>query len=266
MDAIGPRVGMCHCSSCDTFACRWCWAAYRGACPTCRDPFVVPTSVGVAFLARIGATRRRVQRAPLAFTALVASTLVLALTLGGQFRLVGGTQAPSQPGAQAAASFATTPGRVASGEATASATGSARPTGSGTATHTPTGGGAPADDPTPRPTTRVAGETAPPAPTPTPRGPTPPPTPRPAPTPTPRGPTPPPTPVPTPTPAPACESVPTLVGKTLAAARAAWSAAGFTGAFVPAKGHDSMIVVTQNHPAGACLPPGTSIEVTYARP
>jgi hypothetical protein len=50
----------------------------------------------------------------------------------------------------------------------------------------------------------------------------------------------------------------------VADARAAWTAAGFTGAFLP-KGHDSMTVVDQSHPAGACLPPSTSIEVTYTR-
>jgi hypothetical protein len=263
MDAIGPRVGMCHCPSCDTFACRWCWAAYRGACPTCRDPFVVPTSAGVAVLARIGATRRRVQRAPLAFSALVASIAVLALTLGGQFRPAGGTESPTRPPiAEAGGSFAPSAGVVPSGDPTASARGSAHPTGSTKPTQTATGGGgAPGDDPTTRPTSRVAGATATPTPTPTPRGPKPPPTPRPTPPPTP-----PPTPAPTPTPTPACETVPTLVGETVAAARAAWAAAGFTGAFVPVKGHDNTTVLTQSHPAGACLPPATSIEVTYARP
>jgi hypothetical protein len=258
MDAIGPRVGMCHCPSCDTFACRWCWAAYRGACPTCRDPFVVPTSAGLAVLARIGATRRHVQRAPLAFTALVASMAILALTLGGQFRPAGGTESPTQPPvAEADASVAPSPGVATSGEPTLSPTGSARPIGTAKPTRT-TGGGTPADDPTPRPASRVAGATSTPAPTPA--NPTPP-TPRPTPRPTPA-----PTPDPTPTPVPPCETVPTLIGETLANARSAWSAAGFTGAFVPAKGHDNMTVLTQSHPSGACLPPSTSIEVTYARP
>jgi hypothetical protein len=47
-------------------------------------------------------------------------------------------------------------------------------------------------------------------------------------------------------------------------ARAAWTAAGFTGAFKPkpAPGQDTRIVQTQSQTAGACLPPTTGIVVT----
>jgi beta-lactam-binding protein with PASTA domain len=66
----------------------------------------------------------------------------------------------------------------------------------------------------------------------------------------------------TPTPAPpACLTVPNLVGMTVAKARGAWRGAGFTGGFT-ADGAGRQTVVTQSQPAGACLPPGTSIAVT----
>lgn len=33
--AIGPWVGLCHCPSCDIYACRWCWSEAAEACPGC---------------------------------------------------------------------------------------------------------------------------------------------------------------------------------------------------------------------------------------
>jgi beta-lactam-binding protein with PASTA domain len=77
-------------------------------------------------------------------------------------------------------------------------------------------------------------------------------------------PTPTPTPNPTPAPTPDCETVPDLVGLTVANARATWTAAGFTGAFGPAFGLNNKIVETQNRSAGACLPATTTISVTYS--
>jgi hypothetical protein len=255
MDAIGPRVGLCHCPSCDSYACRWCWADYRGSCPTCRDPFVVPTTAGVAVLARLGATRRRVLRAPLAFTALVASVSILALTLGGQFRPAGGVQSTLRPPAgQVGSSSRPVAGGGSTAGPIALATGTAAPTGSPASPAAPAGGGGTAAGiPTVRPTARVAGATATPPATPRPRGATPPPTPPP----TPR-PTPPPTPVPT----PACIDVPRLIDRTVADARAAWSGAGFTGSFSPAKGQNKSVVVSQSQPESACLPPSSGIAVT----
>ncbi|MEP6640056.1 MAG: PASTA domain-containing protein, partial [Chloroflexota bacterium] len=97
--------------------------------------------------------------------------------------------------------------------------------------------------------------------TPTP-GTTPTPNPTPAPTPTP---TPEPTAKPTPTPTPVCRTVPQLVGLTVVDARSAWTAAGFTGSFIPPPGKNNQkIVQTQSEPAGACLPAGSSITVTFA--
>jgi len=50
---------------------------------------------------------------------------------------------------------------------------------------------------------------------------------------------------------------------TVANARIAWQAAGFTGALSPKHGQDTKTVVTQSHAPGECLPPDTSITVTY---
>jgi hypothetical protein len=119
--------------------------------------------------------------------------------------------------------------------------------------------------PTAAPTPRTATSTRRPASTPlartgsaaTPRPPKVPATPRPTPIRTPK-----PTPAPTPRPTPSCRTVPDVVGQTIAKARAAWTAAGFTGSFNAPKGPANRKVATQSQPAGACLPPGTSITVT----
>jgi hypothetical protein len=58
--------------------------------------------------------------------------------------------------------------------------------------------------------------------------------------------------------------VPDLVGSTVAAARIAWTAAGFTGALSPL-GHNASIVTKQNQPVGACLAPSTTVTVEYAK-
>jgi beta-lactam-binding protein with PASTA domain len=86
-----------------------------------------------------------------------------------------------------------------------------------------------------------------------------------APGPTPSGPT------PIPTPAPPCSTfVPDMEGLTVSGARTAWSTAGFTGAFTPDTGHNGDLVVTQvTTPAstpGACIPPESTVTVTYEPP
>jgi hypothetical protein len=99
------------------------------------------------------------------------------------------------------------------------------------------------------------------------------PTPIPSPTPTPAPtaaatPVPTVTPVPTPGPTPTCRLVPTLEGFTVSAARAKWTAAGFTGPFSPASGSTNKTVITQTtNPAsipGDCIPPNSSVTVTHS--
>lgn len=50
---------------------------------------------------------------------------------------------------------------------------------------------------------------------------------------------------------------------TVQAARTAWSGAGFSGSFSPAHGNNAKIVQTQDRTPGACLPPATTITVTF---
>jgi beta-lactam-binding protein with PASTA domain len=59
--------------------------------------------------------------------------------------------------------------------------------------------------------------------------------------------------------------VPDLLGLTVANARAAWTVAGFTGAFSPANGHDNVNVLSQSRTIGACLPATSTITVTYSK-
>ncbi len=74
--------------------------------------------------------------------------------------------------------------------------------------------------------------------------------------------------VPTPSPG-SCTGalVPNVVGQTVVAARAAWTNAGFTGAFSPASGSDTNTVTAQTtNPAstvGACLAKTATITVTH---
>jgi hypothetical protein len=74
--------------------------------------------------------------------------------------------------------------------------------------------------------------------------------------------------VPTPTPGSCAEAiVPTLVGQPVSAARAAWTNAGFTGAFDPPSGSDDDTVTGQTtNPAsgfGDCLVTSASVTVTH---
>jgi beta-lactam-binding protein with PASTA domain len=59
--------------------------------------------------------------------------------------------------------------------------------------------------------------------------------------------------------------VPNLVGKTLANARSAWKAAGFTGSITSTNGQQGNLKVeTQNRTPGACMPATTTITVTVS--
>jgi TadE-like protein len=75
--------------------------------------------------------------------------------------------------------------------------------------------------------------------------------------------------VPTPTPGGCSDKiVPNLVGQTVAAARAAWTLAGFTGAFSPSSGSNAETVTTQTtsplpSSPGACLVATASVSVTH---
>lgn len=66
-----------------------------------------------------------------------------------------------------------------------------------------------------------------------------------------------------------CGTVPNLIGVTVATARSAWTAAGFTGAFLPADS-DTRVVNAQVTDApsnpGDCMPPGTSVVVSHGPP
>jgi hypothetical protein len=68
---------------------------------------------------------------------------------------------------------------------------------------------------------------------------------------------------------PTCIAVPNLLGVTVAEARAAWSAAGFTGAFLPT-GNDTRVVLSQvTDPVsspGDCVEPVTSVTVSHGPP
>jgi len=66
------------------------------------------------------------------------------------------------------------------------------------------------------------------------------------------------------------KTVPNLVGTSVASARAAWTSAGFTGAFTPASGQDTETVTAQNTtPAsspGGCLVATATVTVTTSGP
>ncbi len=72
--------------------------------------------------------------------------------------------------------------------------------------------------------------------------------------------------IPVPPPAPCVPPnlvVPSLVGLTVAQARAAWAASLFTGSFTPSSGHNGQTVTGQVPPNGACRPPAQAMVVEY---
>jgi hypothetical protein len=268
--ALGALVGQCYCSECERYACRFCWEKSDGDCPSCGHVFAAPVAAPIAgrMLAAIPLPGLRPSLAALVAVLAIA---VLALTLGGGFQsvsgvndttatatpiIVAGASASSAPssspigsyaGVTAAPSISNDPGVVPGTQApSAPVTITADPTTRPDQTDTP--GSTPRT--TPRPPVTAAPTTRPTT------APTPQPTPVPTPAPTP-------VPTPAPTPPPTCVTVPNLVGSTVAAARTAWAAAGFTGVLSPAHGQDTKIVQTQSQSAGACLPPSTTITVTF---
>jgi hypothetical protein len=258
MEAIGPQVGLCHCLSCQRYACRWCWLKARGRCPMCAAPYEVWGAAAAPVVAARSHRRRRKldRRAAAMLIALIAVLSVVSLSAIGWLGSVGGAEgrATARPGVGAGGSPTGPGSSVANaGDPTASADASGIPSGG------PSGqpGASDRSNPTPAPGNETGATAAP-----TPRS-TPAPTPHPTPAPTPR-PTPRPTPAPTPTP---CVTVPNLVGMTVANARAAWTGAGFTGAFSPAgKGRDAWIVDDQTQAAGACIAPTSAISVHSHKP
>jgi outer membrane biosynthesis protein TonB len=276
-DAIGGRVGLCYCSECSKYACRWCWNEAAGACPACAVAYPIVAVARPRTVRRSTAAvlRRFDSRRALAAAALVMVAMVLGVTVARGIRPVGGVE--GSVNVPASTATARTVSSSPSGDPAApdgSTGASATPTGSGSQAADPAGGTGGSDGaPTPRPLGPTPPATTTETPTPTPtsiptptatRTPTPTPTPTATPTPTPT-PTPPPTPTPSPTPTPTpptCKTVPTLVDQTVQKARTAWAAAGFTGALQAPNGSPKKIVKTQDQTPGACLPPSTTVVVT----
>jgi hypothetical protein len=293
---LGPWVGLCHCPSCDTYSCRWCWAEAAEACPECGAVFgetLAAAPPATEALVASSPTTEALAAGTLAANALVAEKLaveetqavppageapattdltskrvpvgigvavlavaLVALILGNPF---GSGGVGTEVGPTSSPGGPTSAGggpRSPSPDADPTSASSIDPGPTATDDTAQPAGGS---APTPRPT---ATPTARPGATATPQPPGPTPTPRITPAPTPRPtPTPTSTAAPTPEPSPACTVVPDLVSMTVAKARGAWRGAGFTGAFT-ADGGGKQIVATQSQPAGACLPPGTAIAVT----
>lgn len=185
---------------------------------------------------------------PLVLGALAIAISLVALIAGGQFLPPAGSASGSSPstGLEGPSGGIVTD-QPASGSPIGTAMPSPSPAPILTVTPSPGSSVAPFEGPSPSPISPT------PAPSPTPAA-----TPRPTPQPTPR-------PTPTPEPPLVCSTVPNLVGLTVSSARAAWTAAGFTGAFNPAKGHDNSTVQTQDKAPGLCLPATAAITVTYSK-
>jgi hypothetical protein len=276
--AIGAQVGLCHCMICEVYACRWCWADGDGTCPSCgvryapaallavgqADELGVATAVvtgavvadagepstsavvaGAGALSTLG--RRPDIRAPLAIGTLVVALALLGLAFGGPLGSTAGSigATPTPAFAVVAGTGSDATGSPSAAASSGDGIGSSAPSAVPTST-----GRLPASTPEPPTATPTPAVTSAPAPRTTA---TPVRTPRPTAKPT-----------PTPQPTPTCKVVPQLVGSTVGAARAAWTAAGFTGAFSPL-GHNAAIVTKQNHAAGACLAASTTITVEYTK-
>ena len=267
MEAIGPQVGLCHCLSCQRYACRWCWLKARGRCPMCAAPYEVWGAAAAPVVAARPRRRRRKldRRAAALLVALIAVLSVVSLSAIGWLGSVGGAEgrATARPGVAGAGS-PSGPGSSGAFDPTSSADASGTPGGGSSAEpgasdrSNPTlAPGNETDTPsTPAPTAQTAPTVAP-----TPRSTPPPPPPPPAPTPRP-------TPVPTPRPTPIpCLTVPNLVGMTVANAKLAWTSAGFTGRLTSdPTGHGSYIVDSQSLANGICQPAASAISVTSHKP
>ena len=272
MEAIGPQVGLCHCLSCQRYACRWCWLKARGRCPMCAAPYEVwgaaaATATGV----RPRRRRRKLdRRAAAMLVALIAVLSLVSLSTIGWLGSVGGAEgrATARPGAVGGLGSSGGPGSTTAGigDPTASAGASGSPSDGPSAGSSDVPGSTPRSNPTPAGGNETAAPGDTPAPTATaiatPKV-TPKPTPRPTPTPVPT-----PTAAPTPTPTP-CFTVPDLSGLTVIAAKAEWATVGFTGRVITnPPGHTSYVVVkdSQNLPKGSCQPASSSVSVTTVAP
>jgi hypothetical protein len=224
-----------------------------GACPGCGRTFgpwiaaAVPSGGAGEEVTSVEESRpgQRNLRGPIAFGLAALAVLALAVTLGGSFQPAGGVAGATDLSVGVVRSPSSASGRPGP---------TPRPLPTGLIAGAPDISSAPPGIPaaaTPVPVGTAAGPTAVarPSPRPTPR-----------PVATPRR-----TPAPTAarTPAPVCLTVPKLEGLTVADARSAWAAAGFSGAITPGNGHDGKTVLTQSAPAGACLPAATAVEVTF---
>ncbi len=88
MASIGPQVGLCHCPSCEEYACRWCWAETPGACPTCAVSYLAAPGATTAAAGMTGRTTlwsRQDLRMPAAVGVLAVAVGLPGLTLGGAF-------------------------------------------------------------------------------------------------------------------------------------------------------------------------------------
>jgi len=298
-NAIGPaaalaKLGLRRCESCGVHACGRCWVRASGGCPGCgvrvdglRARFIAPQRGGRS------PQRPRDRRAAMTVGAIVVGLTAFAIVIGNPVRPAGDVEGalggptatmsaaggldlapvPSPTDRAAGSSKASTVQSSTSARATPIP--GATPDGRSSSGQSPR---EPTPSRTPAATLQHRATLAPtlmPAPSPTPApspAPTPPPTPAPATTPTPApaptptqpAPTSPPDPTPTAAPTPVCLVVPDLVGLTVSKARAAWTAAGFTGSFSPALGQNNKTVQTQSAIAGDCLPASTAIAVTYS--
>jgi hypothetical protein len=265
--AVGALVGLCHCSECSSYACRWCWDGAGGDCPSCGYDFAAaPVVVPPRRLAVLPAlpVGRPGLRPSLAAGVLIAALAIFALTLGGGFRPAGGVNgaidrttssptADSSPSVGGSPSVVTTATRTDGPAATPHGQQVAATDGPTTPGVTPT----PAEEATPEQPEQTTSPTQQPTQRPPPTTPpTTPPTPEPT-----AAPTPTPTPTPTPDPTPTCKTVPDLIGMTVGNSRSAWSAAGFTGQFSPKAGQSGKIVTSQSQVAGDCLPATTTMSV-----
>ena len=156
--AIGTSVGLCHCPSCQGYACRWCWAEAPGVCPMCAIPFSVAAAASVAVHRPAAAAAARPdRRAPVAAGTLVLAVALLALVLGGGTRPAGGVEGAVSPSSDAGAQAGTL----------SSPTSSRVPTGTTGASATPPAAASPAPVATLGPIASVPPDTRTPSPTPT---------------------------------------------------------------------------------------------------
>ncbi|HEV8403844.1 MAG TPA: hypothetical protein VGQ31_12520, partial [Candidatus Limnocylindrales bacterium] len=93
LSALDGRVGLCYCAECSRYACRWCWSDAAGTCPSCAVAYPIVIARPRTFRWAVAAVLRRLDlRRSVAAGALVMVVIVLALTVGGAFRPVGGVE------------------------------------------------------------------------------------------------------------------------------------------------------------------------------